>query len=61
MNRSSKSRWRATVVWCTIKDDLGSIKLSLCDDLIDKVNVGNTLRAEDGYVNWLRGELNVGR
>jgi len=54
---------QATVVECTIRDDSGSIKLSLWDDLIDKVNVGDTVRIENGYVNSFRGELrlNVGR
>lgn len=54
---------QATVVECTIKDDSGSIKLSLWDDLIDKVNVGDRVRIENGYVNSFRGELrlNVGR
>ncbi len=54
---------QATVVECTLQDDSSSIKLSLWDDLIDKVNVGDTVRVENGYVNSFRGELrlNVGR
>jgi len=54
---------QATVVDCTIGDDSGSIKLSLWDDLIDKVNVGDRVKIENGYVSSFRGELrlNVGR
>jgi len=54
---------QATVVECTIKDDSGSIKLSLWDDLIDRVNVGDRVKVENGYVSSFRGELrlNVGR
>lgn len=54
---------QATVVECKIGDDSGSIKLSLWDDLIDKVNVGDRVKIENGYVSSFRGELrlNVGR
>ena len=46
-----------------VGDETASIYLTLWDDNIDKVNVEDTLRIENGYVNLFRGSmrLNIGR
>jgi replication factor A1 len=53
----------ARVCDCTLQDDTGTIKLSLWDDQIDSVSVGQQVKVENGYTNSFRGEvrLNVGR
>ena len=53
----------AKVADCTLKDDTGTIKLSLWDDQIDQVRQGSKVRVTNGYTNSFRGEvrLNVGR
>ncbi len=47
----------------TLRDDSGSIKLSLWGDQIDMVDVGDRVRIENGYTRSFRGELqlSVGR
>lgn len=54
---------QANVADATLRDDSGSVKLSLWDDLIDQVKVGNQVKIENGYTNSFRGEIrvNVGR
>jgi len=64
--REVRSRYRnATlhVATATLTDDTGSIKLTLWNDQIDQVNVGNKVKIENGYVTSFRGEiqLNVGK
>jgi len=46
-----------------IGDETGCIYLTLWDDNIDKVNIEETIRIGNGYVNLFRGNmrLNVGR
>jgi len=46
-----------------IRDDTGTIKLTLWNEQIDQVNVDDTVRIENGYIRSFRGEiqLNVGR
>jgi len=39
-----------------IKDDSGSIKLSLWNDDIERVKVGNTINITNGYVSEFQGE-----
>ena len=53
----------STVSDCTIRDDSGSIKLTLWGDQIDSVDVGDKVRIENGYTKAFRGEvqLNIGR
>lgn len=48
---------------CTIKDDTGSIKLTLWGEQINSVDVGDKVRIENGYTKAFRGEvqLNIGR
>ncbi len=47
----------------TIKDASGEIKLTLWNDEIDKVNVGDKVKITNGYVNEFQGEkqLTAGR
>lgn len=40
----------------TIKDESGSIKLTLWNEQIDTVNVGDKLHVTNGYVNEWQGE-----
>ncbi len=51
------------VVNATFSDDSGTISLSLWNDDIDKVSVGDEVEIENGYVTSFRSEtqLNVGR
>ena len=53
----------ARVVTAILKDDSGEIKLSLWNETIDKVKVGDNVKIENGYVTEFRQEpqLNVGR
>ncbi len=53
----------AKVADATLKDESGTIKLSLWDDQIEAVAKGAKVRVTNGYINTFRGErqLNVGR
>ena len=46
-----------------IGDETGTIKMTLWNEQIDKVNVDNVVKVENGYVSSFRGEiqLNVGK
>jgi replication factor A1 len=46
-----------------IGDETGTVKLTLWNEQIDKVNVDNMVKVENGYVSSFRGEiqLNVGK
>lgn len=46
-----------------IGDDTGTIKLSLWNEQIGRINVNDTIKIENGYVRSFKGErqLNVGR
>ena len=46
-----------------IADDTGTIKLTLWNEQIEQVSVGNTVKIENGYVTSFRGEiqLNIGK
>ncbi len=48
---------------CTIRDDSGSIKLTLWGEQINAVEQGDKVRIENGYTKAFRGEvqLNIGR
>lgn len=54
---------KARVADLTLEDETGKVKLTLWDEQIDKVEVNDVVRIENGYVNSFRGEirLNVGR
>ena len=47
----------------TLKDSSGKIKLTLWNDEIDKVNVGDKVKITNGYCNEFQGEkqLTAGR
>jgi len=42
-----------------IKDDSGTIKLTLWNDQIDKVKVGDKVEIKNGYVNEWQGEMQL--
>ena len=46
-----------------IDDDSGTIKLTLWNEQIDRVNVNDRVKIENGYITTFRGEiqLSVGR
>ena len=46
-----------------VSDDTGTIKLTLWNEQIDQVNVGDTVKIENGYITSFRGEiqLNAGK
>jgi replication factor A1 len=46
-----------------IKDDTGTIKLTLWNEQIEQVNIDDTITVENGYITSFRGEiqLNIGR
>jgi replication factor A1 len=53
----------STVADATIKDDTGTIKLSLWGEQINSVDVGDKVKIENGYTKMFRNELslNIGR
>lgn len=62
-NVTLRTGQQARVADCVLQDASGTIKLSLWNDDIDKVQVGSKVRIESGYISSFRGELrlNVGR
>ena len=46
-----------------IQDETGTIKLTLWNEQIDMVNVGDNVKIENGYVTSFKGEnqLNIGK
>jgi len=46
-----------------VQDESGTIKLTLWNEQIDQVNVGDKIKIENGYVTSFKGEiqLNVGK
>jgi replication factor A1 len=52
-----------TVADVVVSDETGTIKLTLWNEQIDQVEVGNTVKIDNGYVSSFRGEiqLNVGK
>ncbi len=42
-----------------IKDDSGTVKLTLWNDQIDKVKVGDKVEIKNGYVNEWQGEIQL--
>lgn len=64
--REVKSRYRDEtyrVADAVIADETGSIKLTLWNEQIEQVNVGDKVKIENGYVTSFKGEkqLNVGK
>ena len=62
-NVNLRTGGEARVADCMLKDESGTIKLSLWDDQIDQVRKGSKVRVTNGYTNSFRGELrlNVGK
>ena len=60
---SLRTGGQAKVADAMLKDDSGTIKLSLWDAQIDQVSKGARVKVTNGYINTFRGErqLNVGR
>jgi replication factor A1 len=60
---SLRTGGQAKVADATLKDETGTIKLSLWDNQIDQVAKGARVKVSNGYINQFRGErqLNVGR
>lgn len=59
--RNVNTRFGATTVAdATLKDDSGSIKLTLWRDNISKVKSGDSIEITGGYVKEWNGELQLG-
>jgi len=64
--REVRSRYKDEIYQvadAVVADETGSIKLTLWNEQIDQVNVGNKVKIENGYVTSFKGEvqLNVGK
>ncbi|MDR0470111.1 MAG: DNA-binding protein [Nitrososphaerota archaeon] len=64
--REVKSRFKDEsyrIVDAVLADETGSIKLTLWNEQIEQVNVGDNIKIENGYVTSFKGEaqLNVGK
>ncbi len=64
--REVKSRYKDEtyrIVDAVVADETGSIKLTLWNDQIEQVNVGDKIKIENGYVTSFKSEiqLNVGK
>ncbi|MEM2904251.1 MAG: OB-fold nucleic acid binding domain-containing protein [Candidatus Bathyarchaeia archaeon] len=62
-NVVTRSGQPGRVATAELVDDSGTVKLTLWNENIDAVAVGDTVQIENGYVTSFRGEtqLNVGR
>jgi replication factor A1 len=64
--REVKSRYKDEtyrIVDAVLADESGSVKLTLWNEQIDMVNVGDNIKIDNGYVTSFKGEiqLNVGK
>ena len=64
--REVKSRFKDEtyrIVDAVVADESGSVKLTLCNEQIDQINVGDNIKIENGYVTSFKSEiqLNVGK
>ncbi len=64
--REVKSRFKDEtyrIVDAVVADETGSIKLTLWNEQIDQVNVGDNIKIDNGYVTSFKNEiqLNVGK
>ncbi|UCH31977.1 MAG: DNA-binding protein [Candidatus Bathyarchaeota archaeon] len=57
MSRYKNETYR--VANAIISDGTGQIKLTLWNDDIEKVNVDDTVKVENGYVSSFRGEIQL--
>jgi replication factor A1 len=46
-----------------VQDETGTIKLTLWNEQIDQINVGDKIKIENGYITSFKGEiqLNIGK
>ena len=64
--REVKSRFKDEtyrIVDAVLADESGSIKLTLWNEQIEQVNVGDNIKIENGYITSFKGEtqLNTGK
>ncbi len=64
--REVRSRYKDEtyrIVDAVVADETGSVKLTLWNEQIEQVNVGDNIKIENGYVTSFKGEtqLNVGK
>lgn len=64
--REVKSRYKDEtyrIVDAVIADETGSVKLTLWNEQIEQINVGDNVKVDNGYVTSFKGEiqLNVGK
>ena len=64
--REVRSRYKDEtyrIVDAVVADESGSVKLTLWNEQIDQVNVGDNIKIENGYVTSFKSELqlNVGK
>ncbi len=64
--REVKSRFKDEtyrIVDAVVADESGSIKLTLWNEQIEQVNVGDKIKIENGYITSFKGEtqLNIGK
>jgi replication factor A1 len=64
--REVKSRFKDEtyrIVDAVVADETGSIKLTLWNEQIEQVNVGDNIKIENGYITSFKNEnqLNVGK
>jgi replication factor A1 len=64
--RQVQSRYTSetfNVADAVVQDETGTIKLTLWNEQIDQVNVGDRIKIENGYVTSFKGEtqLNIGK
>ncbi len=64
--RQVRSRYKDetyNIADAVVADETGSIKLTLWNEQIDQVEVGNKIKIENGYITSFKGEiqLNVGK
>ncbi len=62
-NVVTRSGQPGRVATAELADDSGTVKLTLWNETIEAVGIGDTVQIENGYVTSFRGEtqLNVGR
>lgn len=64
--REVKSRYSDDtyrIVDAVVADETGSIKLTLWNEQIEQVNVGDNIKIDNGYITSFKGEiqLNIGK
>ena len=60
--REVQSRYKNetyNVADAVVSDETGTIKLTLWNEQIEQVNVGDTVKIENGYITSFRGEIQL--